>query len=474
MRTTTIPWLLSADAPFHLDYAWQVYKGVLPAAMGGIQAPVAALPNHPVHLAAQHPPLYYAILAPLAGPFMDNGDWPMATALGRLLSMGLGLLSALALAWVAWIVGGKYRRILAIAAPAIAITFVPFAGVAAAVYNDTLVVFTSTVALGLAALIIYRGPRPSYVGVLTVVLLLGMASKVSFVSAFFVAVLSLIGAFVLHGKDTFSKNTGKGIGCGALVSLVVIGGIGWFYYLHNFQASGSLISAQPSSLPPMREYRPFLQVIISQKLWELVPFGLFRRSFHEIGGYTLNQWISISVFVLGMLGSIAWFVKEKAWHIFHKTRRLHLLVATMFTAHFGIVFAQQMVYATGYGSINFRYILPAWFLMGLVLAFGVSVWQFLRGFGAVLVAIAGWVAVINSTVFALSSRTNLPTEHGWVPLLQSGAEQNGFAPVIVPILLLAIVLGLTLIAIALWYATSPRNIKAEASSKRLPDRKGST
>jgi hypothetical protein len=398
----------------------------------------------------------------------------MATAFGRLLSLGLGLLSALALAWVAWIVGGRYRRILSVAAPAIAITFVPFTGVAAAVYNDTLVVFTSTVALGLATLILYRGPRPSYVGVLTVVLLLGMASKVSFISAFFLAVLSVLGAFVLHGKNTLPKNLRKGIGCGALVALVVIGGIGWFYYFHNFQASGSLTSAQPSSLSPTREYKPLLQVITRQNVWELLPFGLFRRSFHWIGEYTLNQWISISVFVLGILGSITWFVKEKAWQIFKKTHRLHLLVAAMFTAHFGIVFAQQIVHATGYGAINSRYLLPAWFLIGLVLAFGVSVWQFLRGFGVVLVAIAGWVAVINSTVFALSSRTKLPTEHGWIHLLQSGAEQNGFAPVIVPILLVAIVLGLTLIAIALFRVTSPRNMKAEASSKRLPDRKGST
>lgn len=461
LRTTTIPWLVSADAPFHLDYAWQVYQGNLPVAVEGIQMPINKA-FHPTHLAVQHPPLYYTILAPFVGPFLANGEWQIATFMGRLLSLGSGLLSTLALSWMAWVIGGRYKYVLAIAAPAIAITFVPFLGHTSAVYNDVLVVLMTIVALTLSILTIRNGPSALYIVCLTLVSLLGMASRVSFFSVLGLVLISLVLSFIIHGKNTRTKEILKGIKYATVVAIVVLIGTGWFYYFHNFKVSGSFISAWPDSVQqtvsPGRNYKPLVQVVTSSNLWSLVPLRLFGRSLINIGGHTLNYWISLTVFGLGVAGSIAWLIKEKAWRMLDKTHKIPLIIAGILIAHFGLIFAQQIVYATGYGAYNPRYLLPAWFVIGLALSFGFSAWRRLRGVGVVFAATVGWVAIINWTLYTLTGRTNISTEKGWLYLLQTGAEQNGFPGVIVPILLIAIMTGVILIGFALWNLTKQENI----------------
>lgn len=462
LRATTLPWLISADAPFHLDYAWQVSQGNLPVAVEGVKMPIDQAFHH-IHLTAQHPPLYYAILAPFVEPFLTNGEWQVATAFGRLLSLGLGLLSAMALAWMAWIVGGRYRHVLAIAAPAIAITFVPFLGHVSAVYNDSLVVLITILALILSIITILKGPYRLYIASLIVVSLLGMASKVSFISVLGLVLISVVTAFVVHGENTRAKNILKGMKYATVIVAVVVLGIGWFYYFHNYQVSGSFISARPEyisqTISPNRSYKPFAEVITSSNLWSLVPLHLFGRSLSRIGEYTLNHWISLAVFGFGIIGGVIWFIKEKAWYLFNKTHKISLIIAGILVSHFGLIFAQQIVYATGYGAYNPRYLLPAWFLTGIVLAFGVSACRRLRGLGVFLIVAAGWIAVVNWTIYTLTSRTKLSTEQGWLHLLRSGAEQNGFPGMLVPLLLLAIIIGVVFIGIALWHLTKKENFE---------------
>lgn len=452
LHAVSIPWLLSPDAPYHFDYIWQAYQGTLPQLAQGPVVPVDISLHHN-HLVAQHPPLYYALLAPVLGPFIAAGDWQMATAVGRLITLGIGVLSLLAIAWVGWVVGGRYRRLLAVAAPAVAGTFAPFIAVTSAIYSDGLMVLMATVAFGLSVLILYRGPRWLYLGCLALVLLAGMATRVSFASMFGLALVAVVTAFIIHGRSKPSRNVLKGAGYATGMVLITAAGIGWFYYFHNFEVSGSPISARPEGIDRARRFKPFLQVITSKNLWYLIPFRLFGRSLHQIFAFTLNQWVSYLVFLVGISGAIVWFLKQRIRRIVDKANSVSVLAGGMFLAYFGLVFTQQIAYATGYGMYSVRYLLPAWVVAGIVLAFGLLIWQ-LRGFGVLAAVTIGWVAVVNWTVHTLVTETKLSLDQGWFHLLQTGASLNGFPPVVVPILLLIVVAGLVCIGLSLWRLTS--------------------
>jgi hypothetical protein len=448
LSVVSVPHLLTADAPYHLDYAWQIYQGKLPQFSVGPTMP-ADVSMHSYHLTGHHPPLYYGVIAPLVGPFIAAGSWEVATIIGRVMTLGIGVLSLLALAWTGWIVGGRYRKMLSVAAPAVAATFVPFVLVSSAIYSDGLLVLMSTLAFALSALLLYRGPRPWNIVCLAIVLLLGMATRVSFTSMFGVALVAVLSSFIIHGKGTLSKNLLRGGGYAAAMGLLMVIGIGWFYYFHNFEASGSFLTNRLNTAEHVRRYKPFLDVITSKNLWYLVPFGLFGHSLQRLEGFSLNQWLSYLVFLVGVSGSMVWFCNQKLRGFFQKANLEAMAVGTMFIAYSGLVFTQQIVYATGYGMYNPRYLLPAWVVAGVVIGMGMLIWQ-RRGVIAVAAMAAGWAVVINWLVYTLVTEAHFSVEQGWFHMLQSAATDNGFPAAAIPILLTIIAAGVLLVGVSLW------------------------
>jgi glucan phosphoethanolaminetransferase (alkaline phosphatase superfamily) len=156
---------------------------------------------------------------------------------------------------------------------------------------------------------------------------------------------------------------------------------------------------------------------------------------------------------------LLWAIRRKVWSLINKKHAIGISIIVVFGMLFVLVFTQQIIYATGFGAFNVRYLLPAWPVIGLCLAFGVSAWPKLRGLGVMLMTLIGWVALINWTVFNLTNRTDLPTGQGRLHLLQANAVQNGFPPEIVPGLLFTLLVGLILVAIALWKLTDPKTRK---------------
>lgn len=459
LNAVSTPWLFVPDSPFHFDHAWRVYQGEWPQFHDELEIPGFSEDTR-FHRTTKHPPLYYVILAPFVGPFIASGNWEMAVAVGRMVTIGIAILSLLALAWAGWVIGGRYRRTLAVAAPAVGGTLVPFVEYTSAIFSDGLLVLMTTVAFTLAALVIYKGPRKSYLIWLALVLLLGMAVRVAFVGMFGLALVAVVASFMIHGRGKLTQNITKGIAYAGLMGLVTVIGIGWFYYFHNFKASGSLITAWPEGMEHARRYKPFLEVITSRHLWYLVLLQLFGWSQHYIVKFTVNQWISYIVFLLGISGSIVWFLKEKIWRLFNKANTAAICVGAMLVAYGGIVFAQQVVYATGYGMYNTRYILPAWVVAGIILAFGLLMWQ-LRGLVVTAVVTVAWMAVINWIVYTLTAKTALPENLDWYHLLQAGAMQNGFPSIIVPVLLLTIATGVVFTGTALWQLTLPAKVESD-------------
>jgi hypothetical protein len=110
---------------------------------------------------------------------------------------------------------------------------------------------------------------------------------------------------------------------------------------------------------------------------------------------------------------MVWLCKQKLRGFFQKANLEAMAVGIMFIAYFGLVFTQQIVYATGYGMYNPRYLLPAWVVAGIVIGMGMLIWQ-RRGVIAVATMAAGWAAVINWLVYT------------WPPKLISLPSKDGF------------------------------------------------
>ena len=120
----------------------------------------AALDVHrpPVQWVAQHPPLFYLLLAPLVGPLVDAGHGLGAVQLARIVNIAIGALAVMAVAWATGeVVTGASRRRWMVAAAAIVAPFGALVGTSAAVYNDALATALGALLLGIGARALRRG-----------------------------------------------------------------------------------------------------------------------------------------------------------------------------------------------------------------------------------------------------------------------------------------------------------------------------
>ena len=92
-----VPYFGGADERLHLDYAWQLSHGNFPQFYEGAKVPLYRRPP-PVQFVAHHPPLYYALQAPLVRFFVDvKGDLNAAAMAARAVNIGLGIACVAAL-----------------------------------------------------------------------------------------------------------------------------------------------------------------------------------------------------------------------------------------------------------------------------------------------------------------------------------------------------------------------------------------
>jgi 4-amino-4-deoxy-L-arabinose transferase-like glycosyltransferase len=252
----------TADAMLHVDYGWQVAHGQLPSFWEGSRVPIGTT-HSPVQFVSQHPPLYYLLIAPPIGYFVDHGHWQAGVAVARMITIGIGVLCVLAFAWGGWVLGGKRRAQFAVAVPAIAVSLTPFVKVSGDVMNDTLAILMTTLSLVVTALIIQKGPTRKLVVMLAVVSILGMASRATFVSVLGLSFGGLMAGAWLHTKGSAWKRISRGVIYIVIIASLVLLATGWFYW-RNVRASGQWYRSGPQNWAATLLHRPkksFGQVI---------------------------------------------------------------------------------------------------------------------------------------------------------------------------------------------------------------------
>lgn len=444
------PLLGSRDAPLHMDYAWQVYNGDLPSNPAGPELQVEkSLP--PIQFTAHHPPLYYAILAPFIGPFIEEGNWRLATFMGRFVTLGISLLTAVALMWGAWLIAEKRKLLYAIAVPAMVTSFTMYAQISGAIYSDIAVVLTSTLGLALVAAAVRYGITRWTLIAFAVVATLGMLSRVSFISVFGIMVLSVYIATFLH-LDTSWKHKIKQATLYALAVITpAVIASGWFYW-HNYQISGSPIkSGLPGTAKEFlnRPYKSFRDVVTGKLLYTTLPYNLFGRSMKGLLGSPINIIASKVVLFVTFGLAFAWAIKNRFSNINNKTG---FFIAALLGLQVVLIFGQQLFHAVGYGAFLVRYFLPMWLPLGMIMATGALAIRKLRGFGVLAIVVTGWGFLISKKINVLFEKRNF-SMHNPIEWADSYTSYPEIYIGIMALSLFSLTVGIMMQGVSLWRLT---------------------
>lgn len=459
-----IPWRGTADAPQHMDYAWQVGHGQLPSFWDGTEAPLGNYKSS-IQFVSHHPPLYYVLLAPIVTPLLDAGHWASAVAAARIFSVFIAVLCALALAWGGWVIGGKRRAMFAIATPAIATALLTF-NVAGDVMNDALCMLFATLALVLSIRVVQRGLSWKYVILLSLVCLGGMASRSSFAATLAVVFLALLIGALVHGKKKdWWRNVLKAGGAAAIILAVIALGIGWFY-MRNYQLSGSPFRSRPrgsASKILKLNYKTLPDVLTMPSTWDMVTVKFYGRDWKlvpRVDGRPANYLLSVIVLLY-----ITICAGLQTWQSRRGVKLVTWIAIGLLVLQFMLVYGQQIFYAVGYGGLNRRYLLPAWLPFGLFLAVGTLYWQKLRGMAVIFVAFFGWLSMTASVVNFLIERNNVVAANHLETLWIGFTRINNIPAVILPLLGIGLIVGLSLQGVILWklaaaHKSSPQKMLA--------------
>lgn len=388
---TTDP-LGSADEPAHIDYALQVWHGHLPQFADGLRytAPFGAHP--PVQWVAQHPPLFYVLLAPVVGPAWDAGHLVLAVMLGRMCSVVFAGALVLASAWAASRSFPAMRRLPSVVAVVTALTGIVVVQ-GGSIYNDSLYAVLCALAGGVAATAIRRGVGPRVLVAGSLVAAAGMTTRLSF--GLWLA--AVVVAFALAHGVRLGRLRGIGgrVVVAAVPALAAAAASGWFY-LRNRALTGTL-SGRPTTwaghVP--REKRSDLQVVRDPEYWRGI-FGAFRGALDPL---TATPWLLLLLPVL--LAAVAVVVhavsggRSRAARGGRRPRAgdgalQTVLVVAMYTAVTLLFTIAEIRYVAGGGGTINRYVLTVQLPIALAVGAGLAAWGRLS-----------WVLVVLWSALAL-------------------------------------------------------------------------
>lgn len=461
------PVFLSSDESHHVDHAWRVGHGELPKFEDGV-GPERGLPASSVQLTFQHPPLFYLLTAPVITPLLDAGRWRAATLAGRLAVAFIGTVSILAVAWATHRVVRRPDPMLVVGAAMVAAVVNPFVGVSASFYNDALAVLAATIALGLAATLLRRGPTAAAFVALTTVSTAGLATRASFASIMIVVALAA-GVALARARPMAGvvERALAGVG-GAVVVLAAPLLISAWFYERNRRLTGNWVGAVPGFAEVLgRATRPLIDVVLDVDVWRSgVAALIVQPTTPDERSFLLWTLPLIAVVVVAALagGRCLRCISRR------NLEPTDLLVGMLLVAAAAGTIGEYLIHVASGGGQNPRYLLPALLPICLAAAYGLRGGRRTRGVLLVGFTTACAVLLLDQTVRILHDRRFAEADvwEAW----RSGAELNGL-PGVLPLLLVGVLpVGIALGAGALWRLTDERPTPGREShtSSLAPDR----
>lgn len=377
------------DESAHVDYALRVWHGQLPVLMDGVRFRPGFGHTPPVQWVAQHPPLYYAVLAPIVGPLADSGHPVQAVVAARLVNAVIVAGIVPAAAWAASRCFPAARRLPATVAVVSAFTAVLIVQ-GGVVYNDSLAAFLGALACGVAGAALRSGVTTRLLVGGAVVAAAGITTRLSFA----LWLVAIVVAFLLCRDVRVGRL--RGTWARVLVALVPLvaaaGASGWFW-IRNVVVAGSF-SGRPKPWPGWvpREHFTDGEVVSMPLFWKQL-FAVYRGALdlRDPVPWTLlvGPLLLAVVFGLVLLGRRVARRRpgsssdERAGLSEPWSRALVGAMLATVTALFVVV---EVRYAAGGGAPINRYPLAVWVPIALAIAAGLRSFRY-----ATVVLVPAWV-----------------------------------------------------------------------------------
>jgi hypothetical protein len=371
----------SGDEAAHLDYAYRVWHGSLPEFSEGlaIHPPVGFAP--PVQWVAQHPPLYYLILAPVVGPLTDRGELVAALYAARAVNALLAGLLVVVSAWAAAQIAPRSPRVWLITAGVVGGS-AWVARVAGAVYNDVLAAATTTLVLGVAAWLIRRGPTLGGHAVLAGAAALALLTRASALAVIAAAIGGVALTQVMRVRS--ARGVAVALGAAAATAVAAVVPSAWFWR-RNLELTGSLLGGHPDWAAEHlgRVPRPWSAVLVDPATWH----GLWRLFSYQILRVDLATPLLLAVPVALALVAGGRLVRRDGPGAALLTSPERTGIGFALAGSTATVLALQILYVSGGGSVNARYLLPVILPVALAIAAGLA-WPRSSAW-----LVAGWLAL---------------------------------------------------------------------------------
>ncbi len=389
------PYVTGDEAP-HIDYAYQVWQGELPVFEDGLEHRPDGAWLAPVQWTAQHPPLFYLLVAPVVGPLADAGHPVAAVYAARAVNV---LLSGV----LVLVAHGAARRICRPgSAVPLVVAFVVATMAAKSLmggsgYNDLLAAVLVTATFGVAGTAIRRGLDTRLVLALS---LLASGAALTRLSAGIVAVV-VVGVAGLagivrarQGRGGWAPVAGLALGGPA----IVLAAAGWFY-VRNVELTGTVTGSHFdwSIENQGRSPKPLWLVLVEYVTWLRLP-NLFWWAGQQPPRATYVWATMIVTGIVLVWVPIAIAVARLIRRRVDDTDRLLLLALLVLPLL--VLVAIQVVFASNSGGVYPRYLLPVALPLCLAIAAGLAarprllmpVWT-----AVTLSDLAGWVAMELTT-----------------------------------------------------------------------------
>jgi hypothetical protein len=260
----------TGDEPPHVDYAYQLWHGDLPVFEDGLLLRPDGAWLAPVQWTAQHPPLYYLLIAPLVGPLADAGHPVAAVYAARGVNVLLSGIFVIAAWWSARRLTRPGSTLPVLVAFLTSVT-AAVAHVGGTAYNDLLAALWVTVLLGLVGTVVRRGLDTRLIALISVV---AAAASLTRLSAGAIA-LAVAATAVVAGAVRARQGRG---GWGPVVALsvaaplTVLAASGWFY-LRNLALTGNITGSHFDWAVENqnRTVRPVWAVLVDPVTWARLP-----------------------------------------------------------------------------------------------------------------------------------------------------------------------------------------------------------
>lgn len=412
------PYVTGDEAP-HVDYAYQLWHGRLPVFEEGLVLRPDGAWLAPVQWTAQHPPLFYLLVAPLVGPLADAGHPVAAVYAARAVN---SLLHG-ALVLVTWWTVRQLAR-PGSALPIVTALVMALAAAAArlggSAYNDLLAAVLAALLLGLCARIVRDGPTTRLVAAVAVVAALCSVTRTSAtVVAAVCCTVALLAAVLRSRRDRRAAGPTIALALGAPVA--VLAASGWFY-LRNLRLTGNLTGSHYdwATENQGREIRTLAEVLADPITWGRLPDLFWWAGPRPTAGYeavTMTVTTVLLVWVPVLLGA-AWLVRRvnagaraRAAAGAPSATADRVLLLALPAVAFAVASATQLIYATNGGGLYPRYLLPVAVPLTLAVAAGLLVRPRLlvpAWTGLVLVDLAVWVGIRLTTPVEPGRYTSAP------------------------------------------------------------------